>query len=176
MSTNTQPEIDYLNKQATEDLRLQLLRCCGSQRWVETILACRPFAGTNQLLDIAEAEWFKLPQEEWIAAFAHHPRIGDVESLRQKFAATAAWSDNEQSGVNSASEEILHALKDLNDQYFDKFGYIFIVFASGKTAKEMLTLLQKRLPNSPAEEIKVAAREHNAITRLRLEKLCNEAR
>lgn len=169
-----QSAINYINTQAEENLRLQLLRCCGSELWVEALLAHRPFSDLDQLFALAEKEWFKLSEQEWIAAFAHHPRIGDLESLRKKFAATADWSNNEQSGVNAASEGALHALKDLNDKYFNKFGYIFIVFATGKTAQEMLAILEKRLLNTPDKEIKIAAKEHNTITRLRLEKLCNE--
>ena len=94
-----------------------------------------------------------------------------MEALREKFASTSTWAEGEQAAVKQASQETLEALAAGNEDYERKFGYIFIVCATGKTADEMLALLQARLPNTPADEILIAAGEQDKITRLRLEKL-----
>src|SRR5205085_9973807 len=101
----------------------------------------------------------------------HHPRIGDREALRRRFAATAAWAGEEQRGARAAGEETLTALAAANQAYEQKFGYIFIVCATGRSADEMLAILGRRLEADPARELETAAREQRAITRLRLEKL-----
>ena len=124
-----------------------------------------------ELLEDAEEQWFKCSEEDWKEAFAHHPKIGDIDSLKKKFASTAKWASAEQSGVNTASENTIEALAEGNKKYEDKFGYIFIVCATGKSAEEMLGILESRLQNDPKEEIEIAADEQNKITKLRLEKL-----
>jgi OHCU decarboxylase len=106
-----------------------------------------------------------------LAAFAAHPRIGDVDSLRTKFAHTKTWASGEQAGVDAASEDTLIRLADGNDAYFDRFGYIFIVCATGKSADQMLALLEARLPNDAVTELPIAAAEQRKITQLRLQKL-----
>jgi 2-oxo-4-hydroxy-4-carboxy-5-ureidoimidazoline decarboxylase len=131
----------------------------------------RPFDSEDALLDAAERIWWALEPADWLEAFAAHPRIGDREALRAKFAATAAWSAREQAGVEGAPEDILQALADGNQRYFDRFGYVFMVCATGKTAEEMLALLRQRLPNDPDREIRIAAAEQAKITRIRLENL-----
>lgn len=124
-----------------------------------------------ELLEDAEAQWYECSPDDWKEAFSHHPRIGDVESLTKKFASTAQWASGEQSGVNAASGKTIEELAEGNRLYEEKFGYIFIVCATGKSAEEMLSLLQARLPNVPTEEIEIAAEEQNKITKLRLQKL-----
>jgi 2-oxo-4-hydroxy-4-carboxy-5-ureidoimidazoline decarboxylase len=124
-----------------------------------------------ELLEDAEEIWFDSSPEDWKEAFAQHPKIGDLDSLKKKFASTAGWASGEQSGVGAASEQTLKALADGNRLYEEKFGYIFIVCATGRSAEEMLGMLQSRLQNKPEEEIKIAADEQNKITKLRLEKL-----
>jgi 2-oxo-4-hydroxy-4-carboxy-5-ureidoimidazoline decarboxylase len=130
--------------------------------------ASRPFADAAAMLEAAERGFRELGHEDWREAFASHPQIGDLDSLRARFASTAAFSVREQSGVVDASETTLAALARGNQAYREKFGYIFIVCASGKTADEMLGLLQKRLENGPDQEIVIAAAEQAAITRIRL--------
>ena len=125
----------------------------------------------EELLEKAEEIWYECSEDDWKEAFAHHPKIGDVESLTKKFASTAQWASGEQSGVNTATEESITALAEGNHLYEEKFGYIFIVCATGKSAEEMLTLLRDRLKNNPEKEIKIAAAEQNKITKLRLQKL-----
>jgi 2-oxo-4-hydroxy-4-carboxy-5-ureidoimidazoline decarboxylase len=133
--------------------------------------ARRPFAGAAGLFAAAREVWQGLAREDWLEAFAAHPRIGDLEALRGKFAATAAWSAGEQAGVAGAAEATLRALAEANRAYEARFGHIFIVCASGKSAEEMLALLERRLNNSAEEELRTAAGEQEKITRLRLEKL-----
>lgn len=124
-----------------------------------------------ELLEDAEEQWWKCSEDDWKEAFAHHPKIGDVESLAKKFASTANWASGEQNSVINASTEVIEALAEGNRLYEEKFGFIFIVCATGKSAEEMLGLLHARLPNEPEDEIKIAADEQNKITKLRIEKL-----
>jgi 2-oxo-4-hydroxy-4-carboxy-5-ureidoimidazoline decarboxylase len=163
--------VTVLNAMSPADARAALLRCCGSRRWADVLTARRPFASPDALFAAADEVWHGLGRDDWLEAFAAHPRIGDVEALRKKFASTAAWCAGEQAGVAGATEEVLQALAEDNRRYEDRFGYFFIVCATGKSAEEMLHLLRERLPNDPAEELKVAAAEQAKITRLRLEKL-----
>ena len=124
-----------------------------------------------ELLEDAEEQWWQCNEDDWKEAFRHHPKIGDVGSLAKKFASTAQWASGEQSGVHAAAKETIEALAEGNRLYEEKFGYIFIVCATGKSADEMLNLLRSRLGNSPGDEIKIAADEQNKITKLRIEKL-----
>ena len=119
----------------------------------------------------AESLWSDLPLQDWLEAFAAHPRIGDLDSLRKKFATTADWAAAEQSGVAGATETVLLALSKGNRRYEERFGYLFIVCATGKTAPEMHAILERRLGNQLDQELKEAASEQAKITRLRLEKL-----
>jgi 2-oxo-4-hydroxy-4-carboxy-5-ureidoimidazoline decarboxylase len=154
---------------ASGDEARQLLQaCCGSERWVERMMARRPFGSGAAACAAGREEWFGLEHRDWLEAFGHHPRIGDRDVLRRKFAATRDMSEREQSGVSGASEEVLSALFEGNRAYEARFGYIFIVCATGKSAEEMLALLQARLPNDPAAEILIAAEEHARICDLRL--------
>lgn len=147
-----------------------LYQCCGSNAWVEKVLAELPAEDLVELMDIAEEQWYKCTEADWREAFTQHPMIGDKQSLKTKFG-TAHPAVNEQVSVNQASEQILQELADLNKAYEEKFGYIFIVFATGKSPEEMLSLLKERLNNDPKEEIINAMEEQNKITRLRLEKI-----
>ena len=123
------------------------------------------------LLEYSEIEWWNCKEADWKEAFSQHPRIGDLESIKKKFATTADWANSEQGQVQQASEETLKAIADGNKKYEEKFGYIFIVCATGKSADEILTILNTRLQNSPEVEIDVAADEQLQILQLRLEKL-----
>ncbi|MGI4739410.1 MAG: 2-oxo-4-hydroxy-4-carboxy-5-ureidoimidazoline decarboxylase [Janthinobacterium lividum] len=148
-----------------------LATCCGAAAWVATLNEQFPFASAAALYEAAERVWDNLTEADWREAFTHHPKIGDVQALKEKFASTATWAAGEQGAVRQASQATLEALAAGNDAYEQKFGYIFIVCATGKSAAEMLALLQARLPNEPAQEIHIARREQAKITRLRLEKL-----
>jgi 2-oxo-4-hydroxy-4-carboxy-5-ureidoimidazoline decarboxylase len=149
-----------------------LLRaCCGSARWVERMVARRPFGDQASLQAAARDEWLALREGDWREAFAHHPKIGDRGTLEKRFAATQHLSASEQRGVEGAGLDVLAALADANAAYERRFGYIFIVCATGKTADEMLALLRDRLRNDPATEIRVAASEQAKITALRLDRV-----
>jgi 2-oxo-4-hydroxy-4-carboxy-5-ureidoimidazoline decarboxylase len=150
------------------------LRCCGSSRWAEAMVGGRPYRREAALLAAAERAFATLGREDWLEAFAHHPRIGDRAALAARFAATRAWSASEQSSMAAAGEDVIDALAEGNRAYEERFGYVFIVFATGKTAPEMLALLRERLPNDPEAELRIAASEQAKITALRLRKLLTE--
>ncbi len=145
-----------------------LTACCGSSRWVEAMLAHRPFRDRETLCETARRLWFGLTPADWREAFGHHPRIGDRDALRLRFAATRHLSAQEQAGVDGATDEILDALAEANGAYERRFGYIFIVCATGRSANQMLQLLKERLGNDPDLEIRVAAGEQARITEIRL--------
>ena len=146
--------------------RAALLRCCGARRWVEMMITRRPFGSDEAVHRAADEVWAEMERADIREAFAAHPRIAaDLGSLRKK------WEGSEQAGVAGASEETLRRLRDGNLRYEERFGYIFIVCATGKSADEMLEILEGRLGNDPAEELAVAAAEQAQITHLRLDKL-----
>ena len=155
-----------LNDCAPETARAQFGRCCGSARWVDGMEQARPFSDMDDLEKCADRVWASCSPEDWLEAFAAHPRIGDQSGNR--------WSKQEQSGVSVAASMVLMELTEANRAYEKKFGHIFIVCASGKNAAEMLQLLKQRLQNTPKEEIKIAAEQQRLITRLRLRKLLAE--
>ena len=159
-----------LNRMPAAEAEAVFRGCCGSARWARQMAARRPFATPADLYAAADAAWWALGAEDWRVAFAQHPRIGDVGALREKFGQSAAWSSQEQAGVGGAPEDVLAALAEGNRAYEDRFGYLFIVCATGKTAGEMLEVLEQRLGNAPAEELREAAEQQRQITRLRLEK------
>ncbi len=136
--------------------------------------ARRPFADEGALFEAARAVWRKLGPADRLEAFAAHPRIGDLEHLRERFASTRAWAAGEQGGVAKATEDELRRLAEGNRRYEERFGFLFIVCATGKSAGEMASLLEARLANPPGEELRIAAREQEKITRIRLEKLLSE--
>jgi 2-oxo-4-hydroxy-4-carboxy-5-ureidoimidazoline decarboxylase len=151
--------------------REALLKCCGSSRWADSMVASRPFPSMDAMHTAATAKWKSLGTDDFLEAFSHHPRIGDVASLRAKYASTAAWAGEEQKGTAGASEETLAGLARGNKDYEAKFGHIFLVCATGKSADEMLRILESRLGNDPRAEMAIAAAEQAKITKLRLEKL-----
>lgn len=161
-----------LDAMRDEDARAALTRCCGATRWVEGMLAQRPFGDRDALIRAAREVWAAMDRADVLEAFEHHPRIGaDLDALREKFASTKEWSAGEQSAVRSANEATLEALRDGNVAYEARFGHIFIVCATGKSAGEMLALLRERLDNDPDDELAIAAAEQMKITELRLDKI-----
>lgn len=164
----TLTELNALDKPALSDA---LSKCCGATNWVRAMADIFPVADADALYQQAHDLWYSLTEADWHEAFTHHPKIGDVNALREKFASTAQWAEGEQGAVKHADQTVLEALAEGNDRYEQKFGYIFIVCATGKTADEMLALLQARLPNDPETEIHIAMGEQDKITRIRLEKL-----
>jgi allantoicase len=147
----------------------RLLECCGSRNWAAQMLAARPFLDVLSLETAATEIWWRLAPADWLEAFSKHPQIGEKETGEK--GKVNAWSSQEQSGMNSATMDTAEKLAALNRIYFDKFGWIFIVCATGKSAEEMLRLLEARLTNRPDDELRIAAAEQNQITLLRLRKL-----
>jgi 2-oxo-4-hydroxy-4-carboxy-5-ureidoimidazoline decarboxylase len=160
-----------LNTLSKNQLKQELFKCCGSHAWVDKMLAFFPADDMVELINDAEDQWYECSEADWLEAFTHHPKIGDAASLKKKFAATAQWASGEQGAVAAASQQTLEALAKGNEDYEQKFGFIFIVCATGKSADEMLALLQARFPNDLEEEIKIAMDEQNKITQIRLQKL-----
>ncbi len=167
------PELPVVNAWTKEKAYEELLRCCGSRRWAERMTAERPFANDSDLFTSAAQIWFALEPAHWLEAFEAHPRIGGKDALREKFKKTADWAKGEQSRVKEATEEILDALARGNEAYEKKFGHIFIVCASGKSAEEMLEALRLRLNHDDLTELRIAAGEQEKITAIRLQKLLN---
>lgn len=132
------------------------------------MMARRPFGSHAALVKAARDEWFALSESDWLEAFSHHPRIGDRASLEARFPNTHDLSSKEQSGIGIAGADVLQALAKANTDYFDRFGFIFIVCATGKSAGEMLALLLSRLRNDRETELGIAAEEQAKITALRL--------
>ena len=153
---------------AADEAAALLRQACGSTRWVERMLARRPFGTGEALLGAARAEWLALTPADWLQAFADHPRIGDREALARKFPDTHHLAAHEQAGVSGAGADVLTALADGNAAYEEKFGYIFIICATGLDAGTMLARLGERLENDPFTELRVAAEEQAKITELRL--------
>jgi OHCU decarboxylase len=131
----------------------------------------RPFVDVADLLSKADGIWWSLESDDWLAAFRSHPKIGEQKAAEKVAAQARVWSEAEQSGIRVAAQEATQALAAGNRDYEKRFGYIFIVCASGKTADEMLAILRERLSNDPDKELHVAAEEQRKITQLRLKKL-----
>ncbi len=162
--------INDLNNQTVEQAQHTFMQCCTSSTWVERMVAARPFASEQALKDTANKLWQGLAETDFLEAFEGHPKIGDVNSLRAKYANTKELAGNEQGLVKQANDNVLEVLAQGNSDYEEKFGFIFIVCATGKSAKQMSDLLQGRLPNSKAQEFVNAAEEQRKIFQLRIDK------
>jgi allantoicase len=154
--------LDRLNVMPAGEVEAELLACCGSRAWARRMAEGRPFQSATDIRQKSDQTWRSLSREDWLEAFAAHPRIGEKGSR---------WSEAEQAGARGADAETLAALVEANRQYESRFDHIFIVCATGKSAGEMLGLLRARLDNDPETELRAAAEEQRKITHLRLEKL-----
>ena len=161
----------YLNSLSTEQREHVLETCCASRAWIRRMFDSQAFAHDGEVLGVATLCWQGLTETDYLEAFSAHPRIGDVNSLRKKYSNTKRIAGNEQAGVQTASQETLERLAEANEEYFKKFGFIFIVFATGKSADEMLQILEERMGNDRVTEIRNAAAAQLEITKLRLNKL-----
>ncbi|MBS1516960.1 MAG: 2-oxo-4-hydroxy-4-carboxy-5-ureidoimidazoline decarboxylase [Bacteroidetes bacterium] len=149
-------------------MRDKLKKCCGSENWVTQMLACGSFNSYDEMITKSEEIWFSLTENDWLEAFKYHPKIGDLNSLKKKYSHSKDLSEKEQSGTVLASENTLKELAEYNEKYEKKFGFIFIVFATGKSAEEMLEIIKSRISNDIKSELKTAALEQSKITNLRL--------
>ncbi|MGQ8366724.1 2-oxo-4-hydroxy-4-carboxy-5-ureidoimidazoline decarboxylase [Glaciecola sp. 1036] len=159
-----------LNKLHTKDAIHWFLQTCGATQWAYAMAQARPFASIEDVIAIAKKIWAEMNSEDKLEAFAAHPMIGDLSSLREKYANTKEMASNEQSGTSIADEATLNALHKLNHDYLAKHGFIFIICATGLSANTMLEALQKRLPNSTEQEMNIAAEQQIKITLLRINK------
>lgn len=164
------PGIQRLNALPTPEAIAMLHPCCGSREWATRVAAARPFADEAALFAAAEQQWLSLGRDDWLEAFSHPPRIGERQLAKPAFAATAAQSTREQSGMAAATEAQRREFAEKNAEYEQKFGHIFLIFASGKSAAEMLDQLRHRISRDPQTELLAAVREQAHITRLRLER------
>lgn len=163
--------LDQLNSMEPVAAFDVLYGCNASVRWIEQMVMLRPFESLEQVVSLSDEIWQGLSMPDFLQAFEGHPRIGDVESLKEKFASTKAWASNEQSGMAVANNKMIERLAQANLEYEARFGFIFIICATGKTAEEMLDALEARLINPLPIELPIAAAEQAKITTLRLQKL-----
>jgi OHCU decarboxylase len=156
--------LETLSLLAAPAAHAELLRCCGSKRWATLMIERRPFRSRDGVHALAERIWWSLDVADWLEAFAAHPRIGERP--------TSAWSSEEQSAsAATATATVVHRLAELNRAYEQRFGYTFLVCATGRSATDLLGVLERRLANHPADELQIAAAEQRKITALRLDKL-----
>jgi allantoicase len=164
------PGLDTLNRLDADDARATFLRCCGSRAWAESMTAHRPFEDAAALLRTGERVWWQLGEDAWMEAFAAHPRIGEAPTAEH-----GAWAGGEQAAASSASTGVKAALAAANVAYAERYGFIYLVCASGRGADELLADCQARLDHDRATEVRIAAEEQAKITRLRLRKLLGGA-
>ena len=166
--------LERLNALSQGDAEAELLKCCGSTKWARGVALRRSFHRASELFEAADSVWMECDERDWLEAFSAHPKIGGRKASTPQTADAARWSEDEQAGVRDAASETLQVLAESNLEYERKFGFIFIVCATGKSSEEMLELLKARLPNEPDVEIRIAAEEQRRITHLRLEKLLSK--
>lgn len=148
-----------------------LRRLCGATAWCRAMAEARPFDSLDAVHSTGDRVFHGMSESDWREAFAAHPKLGDLNSLRMKYAGNREWSGGEQSGVSEAADETLRELARLNAEYEAKFGFIFILCATGKSAAQMLESLRDRLPHTAAQELAIAAMEQRKITHVRIDKL-----
>lgn len=150
----------------------KLSLCCGSAKWQELLAGKFPFNSPNDLVKASERIWYdECGESDWVEAFSHHPKIGSIKALSEKFASTKHLAANEQQSVTSADESVITKLAEGNSSYEKRFGFIFIVSATGKSASEMLRLLEDRFQNTYFEELNNAMGEQHKITIIRFQKM-----
>lgn len=162
--------LDELNSMSAPQAEVFLQDCCAAPKWVQGMMQAIPFSTIDLLYTKAESIWFDLDEADHLLAFDAHPRIGDVTSLKKKYASTATIAGGEQVGMSSATTATIEKMAQLNEQYLNKFGFIFIVCASGKSAEQMLAIIEQRIDNDYKTELDIAADEQAKITRIRLTK------
>jgi 5-hydroxyisourate hydrolase/2-oxo-4-hydroxy-4-carboxy-5-ureidoimidazoline decarboxylase len=165
-------DLKSFNQQNKDKAKELLTQVCGSSKWVNLLSDQMPFLSASALVNAASEAWYdQCDETDWREAFTHHPRIGDLGQLEKKFASTKELAGKEQAGVSANGPEVLNKLLEANDAYEKKFGFIFIVHATGKTGSEMLNLLRDRMGNKPADEIHIAMGEQQKISVTRFKKL-----
>jgi 2-oxo-4-hydroxy-4-carboxy-5-ureidoimidazoline decarboxylase len=163
--------LEQLNALPPFDAAEHLRACCGSSRWVEALVAARPFESLEAALAAADRIWWTTGPEDWNEALACHPRIGETASQTRVSDTARGWSVKEQEAVAASEESTRRQLDSAIQEYERKFGWIYVVFASGRGAQELLADLHTRMANDPERERMVTAREQLAITELRLRRM-----
>lgn len=172
----TSPVLKHWNELDTTAAAAAILPCCGSQAWADTLADRRPYLHAQSLLAAAKDVWYSLGRGDWQEAFDSHPRIGERKPQSAASSESLAWSAAEQGAAMTAEQADKSALRDGNLRYEQRFGRIFIVCARGRSAREILTELERRLGNAPEAELLEAAREQAQITELRLKQWLWSAR
>ncbi|MGC2803769.1 MAG: 2-oxo-4-hydroxy-4-carboxy-5-ureidoimidazoline decarboxylase, partial [Candidatus Acidiferrum sp.] len=170
---NTRNFVEQWNAMPSVQAAGNILPCCGSEAWAFGMAARRPIRDEATLLAVSDQVWNGLSESDWLEAFRSHPRIGESRSPVSGTAQSAAWSGEEQRKVGGAAEEVKVALAEGNRAYEKRFKRIFIVCVTGKSAPEILAILQRRLQNDESTELREAAEEQRQIARLRLKKWLN---
>jgi OHCU decarboxylase len=160
-----------VNQLSADRAEAEFLKCCGSTRWAKLMTEARPFVNFDAVLSKADEICASLGEQDWLEAFRAHPKIGEKKAATNQSEQAAGWSAQEQSQAQQAADETKAAIAEGNGVYEDRFGFIFIICASDKSADEILDSLRHRLTNKPETEIRVAADEQRKITQLRLAKL-----
>jgi OHCU decarboxylase len=163
--------LQEFNRRKREEAVEALMKCCGSDRWAAQLADARPFEDLEALISRAGVIWRGLTPADWLEAFSHHPKIGGKKAEQSQTEQERNWSEQEQSAAATTKAELLEELEQLNRAYEDRFGYIFIVCATGKSTDQMIGLLRARTENDPETELRIAAEEQQKITELRLRKL-----
>jgi len=158
------------NGLSSEEAAGEILACCGSSNWALRMAAQRPIHDEIALLNACDETWESLAESDWQEAIHSHPRIGERKATSDAAARSTAWSEEEQRKVSTASEDVKNAIAEGNRAYERRFDRVFIVCATGKSAPEILEILQKRLRNDPVAEIHETAEQLRQITHLRLKK------
>jgi 2-oxo-4-hydroxy-4-carboxy-5-ureidoimidazoline decarboxylase len=170
MTATTIRSVADLNAASGAVAQTWFVQTCTAQKWCRKMVQQRPFSNVDALTTQASELWHDMTNADFMQAFSGHPMIGDLSTLREKYASTKALASNEQSAVQSASEATLKNLQRMNQEYVVKHGFIFIICATGLSAQAMLTALEIRLPNNTDIEIQKAAQEQLKITLLRINK------
>ncbi|MGH9966247.1 MAG: 2-oxo-4-hydroxy-4-carboxy-5-ureidoimidazoline decarboxylase [Pyrinomonadaceae bacterium] len=163
--------LEDLNSLSLAEATNEMLKCCGSTNWATRMSERRPFSTHEELQQEAKRIWWSLGPVDWLEAFRSHPKIGEKKAQQHVSAEAQKWSEQEQSSAAAATQDTMQALAKLNQDYEQRFGYIYIVCATGKSSEEMLAILQRRVDNAPEDELRLAAGEQAKITELRLQKL-----
>jgi 2-oxo-4-hydroxy-4-carboxy-5-ureidoimidazoline decarboxylase len=158
------------NRLSPQEAALEILACCGSTEWARGVAERRPLLDEASLITVSDEVWTALKTQDWMEAFARHPRIGERKAPQLATAQSAVWSAQEQQKVSTASESVQLALAEKNREYERRFHNVFIVCATGKSAPEILDILGRRLSNDEATELREAGEEQRKITNLRLKK------
>ncbi len=166
-----EPVLEQLNSLSADAAEVEFRKCCGSTAWASTMASERPFASLAELITKADDVWWSLRPNDWLEAFRCHPKIGERKAADRTSLEAQKWSEQEQAGVGKMTQATTQSLTELNQEYEEKFGYIYIVCATGKSSGEMLASLRERVKNDPATELRSAASEQAKITQLRLKKL-----